>query len=407
MPLKILQLVPEALPTFRPDVALLFGKYLPRHQVVCDVVGTGQQAPAELQGFASARRSAFHGRRWRRELSFVGLCLRALWGADKANCDVIQVRDMVTIGLAGMWLARLKGIPFVYWVSYPMCEGRIDGARQRLAQKAGWWQRLVLFKGLLEKRLLYRLVLPGAAHIFVQSDAMRDWLAGQGLPRASMTAVPMGVDMELLARPPQAGPRPDGWHARPMLAYLGSLEKSRRLESVIDALSILRRSMPEACLLLIGSSTTLSDNDDLLDYARRQGLADGVRVTGWLPSEQAWQLLMGADAAVSYIPRGALYDVSSPTKLLEYLALGIPAIANDIPDQVQVLAASQAGWLTASDPAAMAAAMAQVLSDVDAARRRAAAGPAYIESARSYRVLAQAVARQYHQIAGRVPAHHE
>ena len=46
MTLKILQLVPESLPTFRPDVAVLFGKYLPRHGVSCDIVGMpSQQAP--------------------------------------------------------------------------------------------------------------------------------------------------------------------------------------------------------------------------------------------------------------------------------------------------------------------------------------------------------------------------
>ncbi len=30
-PISLLQLVPEPLPTFRADVAVLFGKYLPRH----------------------------------------------------------------------------------------------------------------------------------------------------------------------------------------------------------------------------------------------------------------------------------------------------------------------------------------------------------------------------------------
>jgi len=124
-----------------------------------------------------------------------------------------------------------------------------------------------------------------------------------------------------------------------------------------------------------------------------------VRVTGWLPSDQAWPLLAGADAALSYIPRGALFDVSSPTKLLEYLALRMPAVGNDSPDQVEVLTASGAGSLTASEPAAMAAAMTAILSDVPAARARAQAGVAYIEAQRSYRVLAQALAQRYQDLA--------
>lgn len=65
----------------------------------------------------------------------------------------------------------------------------------------------------------------------------------------------------------------------------------------------------------------------------------------------------------------------------------MPAIGNDSPDQVQVLEASQAGWLTASLPAAMAGAMAEVLADPERARLRASRGPAYIASARSYAII--------------------
>ena len=136
----------------------------------------------------------------------------------------------------------------------------------------------------------------------------------------------------------------------------------------------------------------------LLEYVRQVGLAEAVRITGWLPSAQAWQLLVAADAAVSYIPRGPLYDVSSPTKLLEYLALGMPAVGNDTPDQVHVLQSSGAGWLTASDPAALAQALNEILVDPAAARKRAATGPAFIEAQRSYRELAAMLAKRYHTL---------
>jgi len=71
-PVRILQLVPEPLPTFRADVATLFGKYLPRHGVQCHLVGKGSAAPADNQGFASSRR-ARAGARWKSELSFLAL----------------------------------------------------------------------------------------------------------------------------------------------------------------------------------------------------------------------------------------------------------------------------------------------------------------------------------------------
>ena len=392
--LKILQLVPEALPTFRADVAVLFGKYLPRHGVCTDIVGKAGAAERAEQGFASSRRPRATTSRWRQECTFLALCVRALLGARKDNCDVIQVRDMVSIGLLALLLARLKGIPMTYWMSYLMSEGRIERARAQLQLRPSLRARLVLLKGKVEMRLLYRVILPRAAHVFVQSDAMLQLMLSHKIDAARLTAVPMAVDMEAIDGKVQGRAR-IGWEGQPVIAYLGTLDQARCLHHLLDALLLVRSSVPEARLLLIGGSPTSSDVPQLLAYAASLGLVDVVHVTGWLPSDQAWEYLLGADAAVSYVPRGKLYDVSSPTKLLEYLALGMPCVANDIPDQAHVLTASQAGWLVESNAKAMAQALVEILGDTSAARARAQAGPDYINTSRSYRALGAVLAQRY------------
>lgn len=399
MSYRILQFVPESLPTFRADVAVLFGKYLPRHGVETHLVGMNEDAALSEQGFASSRRSQYSPSRLRRELSYLGLCWRALWGARRDEIDLIQVRDMVSIGLLALIVARLKGIPFSYWVSFLMSEGRIGRARADLAQRRSLRNYYKLFKGLVERELLYRVVLPRAQHVFVQSDAMRARMVTHGIPAARMTAVPMGVDTELFAQQPVTARRLPGWEQVPLLAYLGSLDPEREIACMIDALALVRREVPDARLLLVGGAAAPQEEQRLRAYAAAAGLAEAVHITGWMPAAQAWQLLVAADVALSYIPRGALLDVSSPTKLLEYLALGLPAVANDSPDQQHVLDTSGAGWLTTSGAAAMAEAVLDVLRDRAAARARAAAGPAYIVSERSYKVLAEHVAHQYHRLA--------
>jgi len=383
-PLRILQLVPEALPTFRADVATLFGKYLPRHGVECRLVGQdGTRA----------------GPRWRAELAFALRCLRALLGVSRADCDAVQVRDMVSIGLLALLVARLKGLPLMVWLSYLMSEGRIERARAQLAQGAGVRARLVLAKGLLERWLLYRVLLPRADHVFVQSDAMARLMQSHGIAPERLSAVPMGVDMEAVTRQHAARSWP-GWEQRPVLAYLGTLDRARCLEQLLDALALVRRELPQASLLLIGGSPRPDDVLQLREAARRRGLHDALGVTGWLPPAQAWEYVLGAQAAVSWVPRGALYDVSTPTKLLEYLALGMPCVGNDTPDQAAVLTGSGAGWLAASTPQAMAEALLAILRDPEAARQRAAGGPRYIEERRSYRVLGAAVAQRYYSLLG-------
>lgn len=309
---------------------------------------------------------------------------------------------MVSVGLVGLLVARLRNIPYSYWTSFLMSEGRIERARSELAARPRLHYYLVLIKGLIERQLLYRVILPAADHVFVQSAEMKALMIRNGIAAEKMTAVPMGVDTENVRAGTIAPRRLPGWEGLPVVAYLGTLDRARQLDKVLDALRLLRAQVPDARLLLIGDSATSSDLDMLRTHAAKLGLpVDACHITGWLSSSEALPLLAGADVAVSYFPRGALLDSTSPTKLLEYLALAIPAVGNDNPDQVQILATSGAGWLTASTPHDFADAMLAVLRDPPAARARAAAGPAFIEQHRSYRMIALQVAQRYERLARR------
>jgi glycosyltransferase involved in cell wall biosynthesis len=82
------------------------------------------------------------------------------------------------------------------------------------------------------------------------------------------------------------------------------------------------------------------------------------------------------------------------------MALGLPCIGNDNPDQRLVIEQSQAGWLVTGHTAhGYATAIVEVLDNQVATALRAAKGPAYVAAHRSYRVLAERVAATYKQIA--------
>ncbi|MGZ8941899.1 MAG: glycosyltransferase family 4 protein [Methylobacter sp.] len=397
-PIRLLQFVPEPLPTFRADVTVLFGKYLPRNGVQCHIVGMPGKGKMDNQSFASVQQANPSDKRWKQELSYLLLCIQTLFGANKHLYDLIQVRDMVSIGLLAMLVARLKGIPFVYWVSYLMTEGRIERARLAIETGIGFRYRLVLLKGLIERIILYRIVLPNASHVFVQSEAMKALIATRGIPIDKLTAVPMGVDTETLLPGSIVKQRLSGWEDIPLIAYLGTLDPPRKLHLLVDMLAIVKAQHPQARLLFIGDSPIPEDTKKLLIYAEQMGLKDSIHITGWLPAIQAWELLAGADVAISFFARGEILDTNSPTKLLEYLALGLPCVGNDNPDQADVLSNSGVGWLTDSTAEALAQAISEVLAYPESSRKRAAAGPEYINTNRSYRVLASMVAEQYRLI---------
>jgi glycosyltransferase involved in cell wall biosynthesis len=109
----------------------------------------------------------------------------------------------------------------------------------------------------------------------------------------------------------------------------------------------------------------------------------------------AWRWLANADVAVSIVPRSALYDCASPTKVVEYLALGIPVVANDQPDQKKVLEESRAGICCEMDHQAIGSAIEHILSHPDLAEHMRAAGPPYVAAQRGYDRIATEVAQVY------------
>jgi glycosyltransferase involved in cell wall biosynthesis len=403
LPRSILFVVRDPLPPVRADVRTLFGTEMPRHGVATELVGqggSGDESPwpaggMHVVGSLRSRFASVCAPLW----DLLGL-VRAL-RAGRPDC--IQVRDKIASGVLGRIVAALLRVPFIYWMSFPIVEGfevrRDDIARH--GRGLAWMGHAL--RAWASRAAIYRFVLPGARHVFVQSDAMADWLAAKGVGRARMTAVPMGVDASLFDRArvePVADPRLDG---RRVVVYLGRVARSRKSDFLLDVAALLRARNPDVLLVIAGDAPS----DDEMAWMRREiaqrGLAGHVLLTGWLPQRTALGYAVRAEVGLSPIPRGTLFDVSSPTKLVEYMALGIPSVANDIPDQKLVIAESRAGLCVAMEAAPFADAVLELLNDGARAAKFAVRGPPYVKNHRTYDILGNNVANTYKKILTEAP----
>jgi glycosyltransferase involved in cell wall biosynthesis len=391
----------EPCPTFRPDVAALFGKFLPRFGVSSDLVAErapGVTGQVQWGGGEALLISSPGSRRWRYVASLVHSAL-ILFRADRAKYQAIQVRDMPLVALLGLLAARLKRLPFYYWMSFPAPEGQLLLARER-GLSAGLIRFLfpLLWRGWLHLFLLYRIVLPRADHVFVQSDRMREDLARRGIPRQKLTPVVMGVDLEVSV-PEEIAPMDDArLKGKRVLIYLGTMARGRRIEVLFDMLKILQQQFPDVLLLLVGEAEDELQEKWLRTRAREAGVTDATIWTGWLPTYEAWRYVRVAEIGLAPIPRGPLLDCGSPTKVIEYLALGIPVVANDNPDQERVIREGGGGLcvpLTAHD---FAQAVSRLLRDESLRRTMASAGQAHVRASRGYQILAKLVADKYAEL---------
>ena len=396
--LSIAFIVRDPLPPLRADVATLFGAEMPRYGVNTELVGqagseTGAPWPAggmHTVGSLKSRFAAVLSPLWD---------LRGLLRARRrGRPDCIQVRDKIASGLLGRIAAAVLRVPFVYWMSFPIVEG-FEVRRDEIGSRGKgllWFGHAL--RAWASRFVIYRLVLPGARHIFVQSEAMAHWMANQGFDRARMTAVPMGVDDTLFDRErvePVVDPRLDG---RRVILYLGRIAQARRSDFLLDVAERLKDEFPDLLLVLAGDAASNDEMAWMRAEIARRGIDEHVLLTGWLPQRTALGYAVRAEVGLSPIPRSTLFDVSSPTKLVEYLALGIPSVANDIPDQQLVIDESRAGLCAPMEAGPFAGAVKRLLQDKALADELAKRGPAYVRSHRTYAILGRIVAETYTKI---------
>lgn len=401
--MKLLYVTADRYPPFRADVVELFARQMPARGHRIDWL---MQRGPEAAGLASpvdwlgnrvhltprSQRSGLMGRLLNNLFALAG-DLAILPLALRGRYDVIQVRDKFFAGLVAWLAARLTGAKFVHWMSYPYAESKLHQAQNRLVPH----RRLVWLKGQGIRILLYRFILPLADHVFVQSQRMKEDVAREGIAPAKMTPVPMGIQA---AQVGQAGDaRAPDTHA-PVLLYLGIILRLRQTEMLVRVLARVRQRYPGARLRYVGEGQQPGDRQAIVDEAARLGLEDAVEVTGFLPMEAAWAQVRQADICFSpFYPIPVLLS-TSPTKLIEYMAMAKCIVANEHPEQCQVMADSGVGRCIPWDEQAFADEVCRLLDDPEAAREAASRGPDWVARHRTYDVIAAAVETKLLQVAG-------
>ena len=394
-PLRFLFSTAEAHPTWRADVKTLFGKYLPQLGVQTDLVAI-QVGPKLAEPWAGGQLFTRRGDSGLSALMADLLLQLGLFRRAFGGYDGIIVRDKPVLCLIGYLAARLAGIPYIYWISFPLPEAFLLLSRDDAGRISRFRRLHLRLRGALGTLILNRFVLHHADWVFAQSDYMITDLRANGLKHDRISAVPMGVDVEALPAAPATTPAE--LVDRTIAIYLGSLDRIRKPEILVDTALLVGPKISNFTMLIVGEADEPSDRGWLQEYARSCGAMQWLHFTGRLAQSQAMSLTRLARVGLSPIAPSKLTHVSSPTKPLEYMALGVPVVCNNLPDQASVLAASGAGWCVEFSAQEFADAILECLSDPARAEQMSVSGRAWVQANRSYRSLAEAVAITMRQI---------
>lgn len=395
----------DSFPPTRVDVAVLFGE---------ELAGRGHRIDWILQSESQCDRSYVTdwngGRVWvgatdlgtsllsriRKHLRGILHDLKIFTRARSREYDVIQVKDKLIAGLFAMLATRMFDARLVYWLSWPFPEASLTQARDGTAR----YPSLYLIRGLIFKFLLYRILMPAADHVFVQSEQMRMDVATEGIPMRKMTVVPMGVKLSAFSYSQYETNHRFISPNEHCFLYLGTLVKLRRLDFLVRVLARVRQAVPDAKLYLVGSGNDPSDDQLLISEAERLNILPAVVFTGQLPWAEAIRYVQEADVCVSPFYPIPILNSTSPTKLVEYMAMGRPVVANDHPEQRWLIQESKAGFCVPWDEEAFSMAIVKLLLDPELARTMGERGPGFVAQHREYGVIADLVEREFLRISG-------
>lgn len=254
----------------------------------------------------SNKHSAF-----KRALSWINYCVLSSWYALTAKADVVVASSgPITVGVPGL-LARLRGRKLVFEVRDLWPEGSIE---------------LGLVKNALLKKLLYafeKLCYRASRLVVTLSPGMAENITGRYSDTQTLS-VPNVADNQLFGRARDAAwGYPDPIGDRKVVIYTGNIGQVNNSVFLYEtALALRDAGREDIVILLVGDGQQREmlqarAEEDQLKQFHIQGLMPKVELVNWVQR-----------AMVSVVPlKGTpVLDTSSPNKLFDSLAAGVPVV---------------------------------------------------------------------------------
>ena len=111
------------------------------------------------------------------------------------------------------------------------------------------------------------------------------------------------------------------------IGYHGVISENRGLVNLIRSVKYLKH-IDKMKIIIIGDGPF---GGDLKEIADSEGISQNIIFTGAVDYKNVPELLANFDVGVLPFPDLLWWRISSPLKLYEYMSMGIPVIATDLP----------------------------------------------------------------------------
>lgn len=224
---------------------------------------------------------------------------------------LIHINNMPDFLVFATWLPRLLRIPVIHDVHDLMPEIYLE---KFPSPRLRW----VIACLKLQERWAARF----ASAVLTVEERLKDILSQRGVARDKIHVLMNLPDERIFAA--RARPRAKAPGAAFVMVYHGTLAHRLGLDLAIEALALCRPHAAAIQLRVIGDG---EERARLIALRDRLGLQDAVSFSdGFVPVQEIPAMIADADVGLVPLRLSSATDIMLPTKLLEYVQVGIPCI---------------------------------------------------------------------------------
>jgi len=269
--------------------------------------------------------------------------------------------DLVWLGKIGFWIqsfsfAKITAL-FCFFKKADVFYGR---------DEVSLWLLSFLKKNIVweshrgQYSFLVRRILKRSRKAIVISKGLKDFYISKGVSGEKIIVAPDGVDLEkfnINISKEEAKKKVGLLQDKKTIMYVGHLYDWKGVENITRASEYLSE---EHLIVLVGGTDI-----DLKKISKKHKGDSNIFVVGHRPYEEIPLYLKSADILV--LPNKKRSDLSekytSPMKLFEYMASGVPIVASDLPSIREILSDQNAVLVEPDNPKALAKGIKRVLEN--------------------------------------------
>lgn len=285
-------------------------------------------------------------------VSFALLALLKVATLHLRRCfRVVEVDNMPDLLVFSALVPKLMGTPIILHIFDTMPE--LLAHIRKLSARHSLVRLLALFE---------RVSTSFADFVLVTQDAARQAVLRRGVPAKKVGVVLNSAD-EAIFRP--RAPRTATAGETFEIITHGAMLERYGIQVLIDAMPVVLAAVPEARLQVFGEGEYRAA---LEARARKRGVTDRVVFRGYTPLGELLDALARADVGYA----GMLCDLMLSNKLVEYVAVGVPAVAANWPTFAHYFPADTVSYFSPGDADGLAAAIIGLARDPARAHEQAA-----------------------------------